>query len=907
VECGCQINLRLIQITKPAGMRHLISAIAILRGLTPRHRDKLLQNSVWIESNTIRKNLIALPYRVRTYSPREFRGNARKRSCRVHYVHPNEMTAIRRVSRWAAAAVSLLSVTSKAQVLSANRNLSDFVVGDIKVEGLQRISEGTVFNYLPVNIGDHLTPQRVREAIRALYQAGFFRDVELRREGNTLVVVVLERPSIESFTISGNKDIKTKDLQKSLRDVGLAPGKIFDRSTLEDVTQYLTDQYYSRGKYGVAIDTEVTPDTGNRVKVAIKIREGARAVIRSINIVGDTRFKQKAILRTFHLKTPNWLSWYKQDDRYSRETLQGDLERLRDYFMDRGYANFRINSTQVQITPKKNDIFIDINISQGEVYRISEVKLAGTFVVPKPELERLVEIHPGEIFNRQLISNTEKLIEDRLGEDGYAFAKVDPVPMPDEKNHTVSLTFFIDPGNRVYVRKITFSGETAINDVVLRREMLQQEGGWLSNVSLERSKQRIQRLPYVKHVSYSKKRVPGSPDEVDVDYAIKQGPASQLSGGFGYSGAYKLMLNADFADDNFLGTGQRIAINLEGNAYARTYSLSHTKPYVNIDGLSRTEYLTYSHGTQLISYSSALSTDSLTLGVGFGYPISLFQTVEFGADVSEAQLLAGYQTSSTQALWWVQNNGSVYHTGVWTVQPNAVLTKAAYEFYGTRYAVGELNFGWNIDTRNRTLFADRGMRLAISYSRTVPESEVDYEIAAGEYQQYFRLPYLSLFPFSSRLQVNYGKALGWTTSLPPYRQFFLGGPDSLRGFREGALDPRDSFGNPYGADFTVAEQLDLLLPLPKRFAGDLRVSLFVDAGEAAFLGDTRFTDIAGNAISYPISLAQLRVATGIGVEWLSPMGLFRFDIAQPLRYFQGTPLRYGDDTERFQFTIGSAF
>ncbi|MDE2260935.1 MAG: outer membrane protein assembly factor BamA, partial [Gammaproteobacteria bacterium] len=358
-----------------------------------------------------------------------------------------------------ALAVHSAIALAQAQIPSPG---ADFTVGDIKVEGLQRISEGTVFNYLPVNIGDHLTPQRVREAIRALYATGFFRDVELRREGNTLVVVVLERPSIESFAITGNKDIKTADLQKSLRNVGLAPGKIFDRSVLEDVTQYLTDQYYSRGKYGVAIDTEVKPDSGNRVKIAVKIREGDRAVIRSINIVGDTRFKQKDILQTFQLKTPNWLSWYRQDDRYSRETLQGDLERLRDYYMDRGYANFQINSTQVQITPEKNDIFIDVNIAQGEVFKVSEVKLAGIFVVPKPELEQLVEIQPGEIFNRKLITATQKLIQDRLGEDGYAFAKVDPVPTPDDKNHTVSLTFFIDPGNRVYVRNITFSGETAI-------------------------------------------------------------------------------------------------------------------------------------------------------------------------------------------------------------------------------------------------------------------------------------------------------------------------------------------------------------------------------------------------------------------------------------------------------------
>src|ERR1700734_586903 len=287
---------------------------------------------------------------------------------------------------------ALAHAQTQQPVQTTTPSEADFTGGDIKIEGLQRVSEGTVYNYLPVNIGDHLTTQRVREAIRALYATGFFRDVELRREGNTLIVVVLERPSIESFTISGNKDIKTDELQKSLRNIGLAPGKIFDRSVLDDVTQSLTDEYYSRGKYGVEIDNTVTADTDNRVKIAIKIREGDRAVIRSINIVGDTRFKQKDVLQSFQLKTPNWLSWYKQDDRYSRETLQGDLERLRDYYMDRGYANFQINSTQVQIAPEKDDIFITVNIDEGSVYRVSEVKLAGTFVVPESDLRKMLLI-----------------------------------------------------------------------------------------------------------------------------------------------------------------------------------------------------------------------------------------------------------------------------------------------------------------------------------------------------------------------------------------------------------------------------------------------------------------------------------------------------------------------------------
>src|SRR5499427_3574370 len=452
---------------------------------------------------------------------------------------------------------------------------ADFTVSDIKVEGLQRVSEGTVYNYLPVNIGDHLTPQRVREAIRALYATGFFRDVQMRREGSTLIVVVLERPSIESFEITGNKDIKTEDLQKSLRGVGLATGKTFDRSVLEDVTQYLTDQYFARGKYGVRINTNVEEEAGNRVKIKIDIKEGSRAKIRQINIVGATKFPQKDIISTLELKTPNWLSWYKQDDRYSRESLQGDLEKIRNFYMDRGFANFNLASTQVAITPEKEDIFITVNIEEGQIYKVSEVKLAGTFVVPKAELEALLLIHPGETFNRKLITSSQELMQNRMGRDGYAFAKVEPVPTADNANHTVALTFFVDPGNRVYVRNITFSGINRINDEVLRRELRQLEGGWLSNTSLERSKQRIQRLPYVKTVDFETTPVAGAPDLVDVNFKIEEGPASQLSGGIGYSETYKFQLNGSYADSDFLGTGQRVAINLNGGAFSKVYSISH--------------------------------------------------------------------------------------------------------------------------------------------------------------------------------------------------------------------------------------------------------------------------------------------------------------------------------------------
>jgi outer membrane protein insertion porin family len=819
-----------------------------------------------------------------------------------------------RVVLLAAVALAVHSTLALAQAQIASTD-STFTVGDIRVEGLQRISEGTVFNYLPVNIGDHMDPQRVREAIRALYATGFFRDVELRREGNTLVVVVLERPSIESFTISGNKDIKTKDLQKSLRNVGLAPGKIFDRSVLEEVTQYLTDQYYSRGKYGVAIDTKVTPDSGNRVKIAVKVDEGGRAVIRSINIVGDTKFKQKNILDTFELKTPNWLSWYKQDDRYSRETLQGDLERLRDYYMDRGYANFQINSTQVQITPEKNDIFIDVNITQGTVYRVSGVKLAGTFVVPEPELERLVEIHPGEIFNRGLITATQKAIQDRLGEDGYAFAKVDPVPTPDDKTHTVSLTFFVDPGNRVYVRNITFSNETAINDVVLRREMRQLEGGWLSNVALERSKQRIQRLPYVKDVSYTTTPVPGSPDQVDVDYKITQGPAAQLSGGVGYSATYKLMLNANYADANFLGTGNRFAVDLSGGAYNKTYNVTYTNPYITQNGVGQTWSVTYSDVTQFVSSSSNFSSKNLSAGPTWTVPISEFQFLSFGTAFESSQLLTTSYSSALQAQEWVQQNGNSYSRLV-----HEDYTNNDYELYGTDFHDLLLVAGWGVDSRNRSLFADRGNRTALSFRVTVPGiSPVEYYMGNLSFQQYVPI-WLHHFTLSLFDSVDYGGALGSTTAIPPYQQLYGGGPDSVRGFREDWLGPRDNYGNPYGGNFRITSQNELLLPMPAKWRQNARVSLFFDVGNVFYTGDKiRFYGPDGvTPVEYHLNgWGDLKRSVGLAVEWLAPMGLFRFSYGVPLnakRYgctgASSTSIgtcTWGDQTEGFQFSVGQAF
>ncbi len=463
----------------------------------------------------------------------------------------------------------------------------EFVVRDMRIEGLQRISEGTVYNYLPLNIGDTLTYQRQVEAFRAVYATGFFDDVEFRRDGNTLVIAVRERPSIASFTIDGNKDIKTEDLEENLRGVGLAPGKTFDRSVLDNVRQFLLEQYHDRGKYGARIETEVTELSDNKVNIAINITEGARAKIRQINIVGNDAFPDEELLDQFSLTTGTLLSFYRKDNLYARESLGGDLEALHSYYMDRGFASFSIDSTQVAISPDKKDIFITINITEGDRYKIADVRLSGDLVVSEPELMNLVLVKPGQTFSRKLLTQTGELISFRLGQEGFAYARIDPLPDIDDEAREVSVDLRVDPGKRRYVRRVNFNGTSGVNDEVFRREMRQLEGGWLSNTGVERSEQRIRRLPFVESVEVETVQVPGSADLVDVEFQIEEGLPGQFGGGLGYSGSQGLLINGNFTHSNFMGTGNRVAAEVNAGDFSKVYSISHTDPYRTPDGISR--------------------------------------------------------------------------------------------------------------------------------------------------------------------------------------------------------------------------------------------------------------------------------------------------------------------------------
>ena len=799
--------------------------------------------------------------------------------------------------KYAAVLPALLAVPA----VLAQTESAEFTVGDIKIEGLQRITEGTVYNYLPVNIGDRLDQRRVDEALRALYATGFFRDVEIRRDGGTMIIAVLERPSIESFTLTGNKDIKTEDLEKSLRNVGLAKGKTFNQSTLDEVTRYLTDQYFSRGKYAVKVDTKVEEVPGNRVKIAVDIKEGKRSRIREINITGNEAFSEKDLKDEFKLHTPNWLSWYKQDDRYSREELSGDIEKLRSYYLDRGYANMDVESTQVAIAPDKQDIFITLNVKEGEVYRISDVKIAGNLVVPEAELRSLLAVRRGDIFSRKNVTATTELMQLRLGQDGYAFAKIDPVPKENPQTREIELTFLVDPGNRAYVRNITFSGSTGINDDVLRREMRQMEGGYLSNAAVDRSKQRLQRLPFIEKVEVETNPVPGTPDLVDVNYDIKEGLPGQFSGGIGYSESQSFLLNGSFVHSNFMGTGNRVAAEVNAGKYSKVFSLSHTDPYTTIDGVSRTLSATYRTIDQYTSSSSSFETQTGTLGVDYGWPISEFQSLRAGLAAQRSDLFTDPNSSSRESVDWVKNNGNPY-TEISTIGVPPI----AVTYYGTRFDTFELSGGWSYDSRNRSIFADRGSRHRLVVGYTIPGSDVEYYTVGYDWLQF--VPLGKYFTFMVNTDVAYGDALGDTTAIPPYRRFFAGGPETVRGYKESRLGPKDSFGNPYGGNMKWTNQFEFLLPMPAKWKNSARFSAFFDAGNVFSTDGTRFVGKDGiTPVSYDFAFDKLRYSTGVAVQWMAPLGVFRFSYAVPLNAYKGTAVEYKDETENFQFSIGQAF
>ena len=610
--------------------------------------------------------------------------------------------------------------------------------------------------------------------------------------------------------------------------------------------------------------------------------------------MGNHEFDEKEVRADFELDTANWLSWFRQDDRYAKESLEGDLEKLRSFYMNKGFADFRIESTQVAISPNKKDIYVTVNIHEGERYTISNIKLVGKMVVPEALLKSYVFAQPGSVFNLGLLTQSSELMTFRLGEEGYANAEIEPVPELDKENKTVEVTFFINPDNRVYVRHINFKGVDQVNDEVLRREIRQAEGAYLSNRLVDRSKILLQRLPYIEKVEVDTNPVPGVPDMVDVDYDLTYRMPGQFSGGLGFSQSQKLILNGSIVHTNFLGTGNRVALEASSSRFSKLYSLSHTDPYRTINGVSRTVSLNYRDITQFTSASSDFSTTSFGGSINYGYPISEYQSVSFGVSFNRNELLSS-TNSTQQAQDWVANNGDTF---------SADLGNGS-SFSGTRFNSIELVTGWSFDSRNRSLFANRGTHQQFFLSFTVPASDVQYYTARYNYTRY--LPLFGRWVTRFNTELAFGHALGDTTALPPFKQFFGGGPSSIRGYKESFLGPRDSFGRPYGGNALAVGQAEIIIPLPRKFSSQARASLFYDIGNVFNTGEVDFTDKLGTPVTYKPDFKDLKTSVGLAVQWLAPLGMFRFSYALPLNEFKGNDRFFGDDTERFQFSIGQAF
>ncbi len=736
-----------------------------------------------------------------------------------------------------------------------------FVVEDVRIRGLQRVSAGTVFNYLPVRPGDRIDERKVAAAIRALFRTGFFRDVRLWRDGNVLVVEVVERPSIAAIKIVGNEDIKTKDLLKALESVGLAEGRIFDRRLLEKVENELRRQYFSHGKYGVTIKTEVTPITHNRVAILIKISEGKVAKIKKINIVGNRAFDDETLLDQFELGPTGWLSFYTKNDQYSKQKLAADLERLRSYYMDRGYLKFDIRSTQVAITPDKQHIYITINVNEGDVYRLESVKLTGRLIVPPQELVKLVKIGPGEVFSRKRATETSEAISRRLGDEGYIFANVNMVPEIDDEKKTVKLVFFVDPGRRIYVRRIHVKGNSRTQDEVIRREMRQMESALAKTSQIELSKSRLQRLGFFKEVNVETPQVPGTLDQIDLNYSVTEQPSGNLSAGIGFSQVQGLIFNASVSQNNFLGTGKRVSFEFNNSQVTTVYRVAYNNPYLTLDGISGGFSVSYRSIDAKNANIATYTTDTLAGGLNAGIPLTEYDRFSGNLDYNRTSLNTGRRTSNE-----------------------------IFDFidkHGKSYDVMTLSMAWIHDNRDKGIFATRGGRHSFSVLASMPFSELSYYKVRLRGRYYF--PWTKDLIFSLHGDFAYGDGYGNTETLPFFEHFFAGGVNSVRGFRQNTLGPRDSNNNPFGGNVKLVGGAELFFPVPfldEELSSAFRMGVFVDAG---------------NVFEDALKLGDLRYSVGLTAQWLSPFGPLEVSIAQPIN------AQSRDDKQLFQFSFGAGF
>lgn len=766
-----------------------------------------------------------------------------------------------------------------------------FVIKDIRVEGLQRIAAGTVFNYLPIKVGESLDDRGSADTIRALFKTGFFKDVRLERENGVLIVFVVERPAIATIDYNGNKSIEEEALTEGLKEIGFAVGRVFDKSLLDKVEQELQRIYFSQGKYGVKLETTVTPLERNRVGITIDVSEGVVARIHQINIVGNSAYDDEDLLDEFELSIPTLFSFYTDDDQYSKQKLSADLERLRSYYLNRGYINFNIDSTQVSITPDKKDVYITINITEGDKFTVKSVKLSGDLVVDVEELFPLFTIQKGDTFSRRRSSETSEKITDRLGEVGYAFANVNVVPEVLDKEKQVELTFFVDPGKRVYVRRINFTGNTQTRDEVLRREMRQFESAWISTANVERSKVRLDSLGYFDEVEVETPAVPGSTDQVDVNYKVTEKPSGNLLAGIGYSDTQGVVFNASVSQNNFLGSGKRITVGFDNSETNTIYRFGYVNPYWTEDGVSRGFNLLYRETDASEANLASYTSDVIAGSMSFGIPITEFERVSLSIGYKNTTINTSASTPQDFLVELADYDGggdtANLTSGIFNGDEALVFGESS------SFDTFTLNMSFANDTRNRLVFPDRGGIQRISGEIALPGGDLEYYKFTYLNQRYFRLS--RDLTFSLKGEIGYGDGYGSTDNLPFFENFLAGGTRSVRGYEDNTLGPRirdtasSSFDNPLGGNLKTIASAELIFPVP--FIKDdrsWRFTTFVDAGNV-FGSDEDF------------EIDEIRYSAGLGVTWLSPFGALTFSLAAP---FNDQP---DDETKTFQFTFGGGF
>lgn len=756
---------------------------------------------------------------------------------------------------------SLLSVLVAGLFAVPALAFEPFAVKDIRVEGIQRTEAGTVFSYLPVKVGDTLDDEKAAQSIKALFATGFFKDVRVEVDRDVMVIVVQERPAIAKVDFVGMKEFEKDVIVKALKETGIAEGRIFDRALLEKAEQELKRQYLTRGKYGVNITTTVTPLERNRVGVNFNVEEGAAAKIKQINIVGAKAYREKDLLSQLELTTPGWLTWYTKNDQYSRQKLSADLEKLKSFYMNQGYLEFAVESTQVSISPDKQDVYITVNVTEGERYQVSSVKLAGDFSISEAELQKLVLVKAGDVFSRERLNDSTKAISERLGKEGYAFANVNAAPEIDKERRKVAFTIFVDPGKRVYVRRINVSGNTKTRDEVIRRELRQMEGGWYDADRVAASKLRLDKVGYFTEVAVETPAVPGTADQLDVNLKVTEKPTGNLMLGVGTSSTDKVILSGSIAQNNFMGSGNNVAIQVNSAKSYRTYSFSYTNPYFTTDGISQgfdVYHRTVNTSSTTLAYYTSASTGG---GIRFGFPIGEKESLSFGAGLDS--------------------------TDITTYDSSPQYYKDFVNQYGNQNLTIPISVNWVSDGKDSYFFPTRGTFQKAGVEVAIPGGDLTYYRASYQLQQFIPLN----TKFTLMLNGEVGYADGYSgDGLPFYKNFYAGGVTSVRGYKASSLGPiTNSDGTDYriGGNRRVIANAELLWGIPG-MEKSFRMGWFFDAGQVFGQGEK-------------MDLGELRYSTGLSAAWISPVGPLKFSYGMPLNK-QDT-----DKTESFQFQLGTTF